>query len=518
METHTIRINRHQNIIMKRIAPIISLPIAYFFILLFCYAGMSKVLDFENFQVQIAQSPLLTAFAGPVSYSVIISEFIIVFLLLVPRLRLMGLYASLGIMTAFSVYIYLILNYSDSVPCSCGGILEKMGWTEHLIFNMACMVLAIIAIITHTGRRDTRQSAYLKTAAVIFFSGLIVILMFISSENSIRKENNFTRRFLMHPIIEDKVLELDNEHYYFAGNNDEYVFLGNKSTPLILTSVGRNFTALKPVRIYPDQTNFTYTNLQFKVTGSHYFLYDGSVPILYKGKTTDSIARTISYNDAYFNQLAVIDSSRFAVRIRSSETGEYELGMLAINEQPKFKRLDNLLEKQIDGIFDVDGQLMADAKSKNILYMYAYRNQFLVMDDLLHIKSRLKTIDTISRAKVEPVTLSNGDTKLKSRPLQVNSGLTANGPLLFNQSHLVGRYESKERWRNATVVDIYRTDKQQYLGSFYIDHADQKPVTQMLVTDHYLYAVAGRKLIRYRYRTSNVKYFTTGEAENLIQE
>lgn len=39
--------------------------------LLFMYAAMSKMLDFENFQVQLAQSPLLSAYAGFVSYAVI---------------------------------------------------------------------------------------------------------------------------------------------------------------------------------------------------------------------------------------------------------------------------------------------------------------------------------------------------------------------------------------------------------------------------------------------------------------
>ncbi|NML70773.1 tellurium resistance protein TerC [Chryseobacterium sp. RP-3-3] len=503
---------------MKKTAHIITMLIAYFFVLLFCYAGMSKALDFENFQIQIAQSPLLTAFAGFTSYSVIIVELIIVFLLLIPRLRLIGLYASLGLMTAFTIYIYLILNYSDFVPCSCGGVLEKMDWNEHLLFNIACVVLALSAIVINRNKQYSLYKVYFKIITTIVISGLTVIFLFINSENNIKKENGFTRRFLPHPIIEDKVLELDNEHYYFAGNNDEQIFLGNKSTPLILTSVGHTFTVLKSMRIYPDQTDFTYTNLQFKVAGFNYYLYDGSVPIIYKGKTTDSLARTVSHNDIYFNQLAVVDSAHFAVRIRSSETSEYELGMLSINEQPKFRLLATLLEKQIDGVFDADGQLLTNAKSKNILYMYAYRNQFLIMNNQLQLKRRLKTIDTISKAQIQPVKLSDGNRKLRSPPLKVNSGLTANGTLLFNQSHLMGKHEPRERWRNATVIDIYRTDKQEYMGSFYIDHIDRQPVSQIMVTDQYLYAIIGRRLIRYQYRTSNVKYFTTGEAENLIQE
>ena len=133
---------------MKTLTKIIPLAVSLFFIILFIYAAASKMLDFENFQVQLAQSPLLSAYAGFISFGVVILELVIVGLLCFNFTRLWGLYASFAIMVAFTVYIFLILNYSDFVPCSCGGILEKMGWTEHLIFNIACVVTAGLAIIT----------------------------------------------------------------------------------------------------------------------------------------------------------------------------------------------------------------------------------------------------------------------------------------------------------------------------------------------------------------------------------
>ena len=51
---------------MKLSAPIkngIIEIICLLYILLFVYAAVSKLLDFENFQVQLGQSPLLSAFA-----------------------------------------------------------------------------------------------------------------------------------------------------------------------------------------------------------------------------------------------------------------------------------------------------------------------------------------------------------------------------------------------------------------------------------------------------------------------
>ncbi len=45
---------------MKKIANYLPITVAYFYILLYCYAAISKILDFENFQIQLAQSPLIS--------------------------------------------------------------------------------------------------------------------------------------------------------------------------------------------------------------------------------------------------------------------------------------------------------------------------------------------------------------------------------------------------------------------------------------------------------------------------
>lgn len=132
----------------------IPAAVSYLYILLFVYAAVSKLLDFENFQAQIGQSPLLSIFAAYASTGVLLLEFLIAIMLAVPRLRIAGLYMAFTLMVMFTAYIYLILNYSSFVPCSCGGILEKLGWKEHLIFNILFTVLAATAILLSNEKKD----------------------------------------------------------------------------------------------------------------------------------------------------------------------------------------------------------------------------------------------------------------------------------------------------------------------------------------------------------------------------
>lgn len=116
------------------------------YIVLFAYAAFSKLAAYETFTIQLGQSPLLSSFAGWVAWLIPGIEILIAVLLIFIRTRFVALVSAFGLMTMFSVYIYIILNYSEFIPCSCGGILEKMNWNQHLIFNVLFCVLAAIAI------------------------------------------------------------------------------------------------------------------------------------------------------------------------------------------------------------------------------------------------------------------------------------------------------------------------------------------------------------------------------------
>ncbi|WP_127025079.1 MauE/DoxX family redox-associated membrane protein [Flagellimonas beolgyonensis] len=115
--------------------------------LLFLYAATSKLWDFQQFKIQLGQSPILTAYADWVAWLVLIMEYTIAFLLFIDAFRLKALYAALGLMSMFTTYIILVLHFSDYIPCSCGGVLENLGWTEHIIFNAFFIVLLTVAIL-----------------------------------------------------------------------------------------------------------------------------------------------------------------------------------------------------------------------------------------------------------------------------------------------------------------------------------------------------------------------------------
>jgi hypothetical protein len=97
--------------------------------------------------VQIAKSPLITGHESWIAWSVPTVEIVVAFLLFVPRVQLFALYGAFSIMFIFSIYIAFMLLFTPDLPCSCGGILNSMGWSEHLIFNIAFTLLAVLGIV-----------------------------------------------------------------------------------------------------------------------------------------------------------------------------------------------------------------------------------------------------------------------------------------------------------------------------------------------------------------------------------
>ncbi len=120
--------------------------IVFLYNLLFVYAAVSKLIGYERFIAQLKQSPLLYAYAETIVWVIPGLELGITLMFVFQRTRALGLYFATGLMVGFTAYILAILYLSPVVPCSCGGVLEVMGWKAHLGFNLGFVALGFIGI------------------------------------------------------------------------------------------------------------------------------------------------------------------------------------------------------------------------------------------------------------------------------------------------------------------------------------------------------------------------------------
>jgi len=109
--------------------------------LLFVYTSASKFLDYDKFvfQMRLAPVPLMKILAPALGWLVPAVEFILAVALAVgmfiPAIKIKALQASIFLLVAFEIYIAIMLLSGSHLPCTCGGIISKMGWKQHLLFN-----------------------------------------------------------------------------------------------------------------------------------------------------------------------------------------------------------------------------------------------------------------------------------------------------------------------------------------------------------------------------------------------
>lgn len=128
--------------------------IAGIFMLLFIYTASSKLFEYHHTELQMSKSPIITEYAHILVWIIPSLEIIVSILIVIPKTLMLGLYCTFGLMSAFTAYIYAILNYSDNIPCSCGGIISSLSWNQHLILNLILIFLDLIAILIQPARNE----------------------------------------------------------------------------------------------------------------------------------------------------------------------------------------------------------------------------------------------------------------------------------------------------------------------------------------------------------------------------
>ncbi len=133
-------------------------------IMLFLYASASKFLDFDRHVHDMSNQPLPHFMRPFLIWGVPFLEITISIALIFERSRLAGFYASFILMGLFTVYTSMVLfHFFRYVPCSCGGVIRKLNWSQHMVFNLFFVGLALTGIILQRKRSKSISYSSLKT-------------------------------------------------------------------------------------------------------------------------------------------------------------------------------------------------------------------------------------------------------------------------------------------------------------------------------------------------------------------
>ena len=147
---------------MKRKETFIQI-ISLLFILLWSYAAFSKLVVLEKSRSEMMNQIFPIWMAEKMYWLIPSIELGICTMLIFTKTRLSGLYASLLLMSTFSLYIGITMTGAfGRIPCSCGGILSNLSYGTHLIFNLFFVVLALVAIFLYKSSQLNFNFFYVK--------------------------------------------------------------------------------------------------------------------------------------------------------------------------------------------------------------------------------------------------------------------------------------------------------------------------------------------------------------------
>lgn len=334
---------------------------------------------------------------------------------------------------------------------------------------------------------------------------MIVIVLFLASNKLSSQAGSFLRKFPPMPIKEKFTLDLGFNSYYVAGGTGHFAYLANYTNPLHLIVLNTITADTQHVKLNIDDIrNHKFWAIRINVDSPNFYLRDGAVPIIYKGNVNTWRAFRWPYDSSYFIDLAPLNDNSFAIKAISSRSKEYSLGKI-MSDTPHIKLQPNLLVKQIDGMFCVDGMMHFDKELNYMVYVYFYRNQFIVSDTNLNLVYRGRTIDTISRAQIKVAHISSNSSRtMAAPPLTVNRHSCVSGDFLFVNSNLISGNESKKAFDNASVIDVYNLKNDKYKLSFYIHDFRKNKMKGFRVFNDKLIAILGQHLWVYNL---NSEYF-----------
>jgi hypothetical protein len=118
-------------------------------IALFTYTAISKTIDYILFYQQLSNIPAMRPFAGFVVVFIPLIEITTAILLLFPKTEIIGWWLSAILFSVFIIYILAMMILVPKLPCSCGGIIEGLSWTNHLIINIILAFFSWRKIFIH---------------------------------------------------------------------------------------------------------------------------------------------------------------------------------------------------------------------------------------------------------------------------------------------------------------------------------------------------------------------------------
>jgi len=366
------------------------------------------------------------------------------------------------------------------------------------------------------------KKSIITVSIITAFCFAFVLALYAISEKPFKYRHNFQRTFAAQQPLIENVLLLKNGLYYVAGFTDHEIYFGNRADTLEVLITDKTLKNSRTVHINLEQFKISkpidttqQVNLDLpihhqlqnlKLVGSHleidspyFYIKSGSTPIILRGTTNTWQAGHYLDSIPYFTSASKLNENISALLTIGTTGGSdsvrnlickvSKLGVVAVKP--------HIFEGQEDNFFSTMGSLRYSKTLNNLVYIYSYRNQYLLIDTLLNVIGKGNTIDPVAIADINPIKLDEWASTLASPGSVVNSEAQVYKNLLFIKSNLKASNESILSFDNASVIDVYDIEKKKYVFSFHIPDYESIKMTTFKVSDQHVIALHEQYAVSY---------------------
>jgi hypothetical protein len=328
---------------------------------------------------------------------------------------------------------------------------------------------------------------------------LIVIVLYWISGTPNTHKNGFNRHIENNFITTYHFLDIGVPHYRIAGASKKQIFLTNSNNPLEIKAVDYDLNNLHSTEWFFNLPFFP-ANRVFSIDSPRADIFDRHSGKIHSYRIELNQPTKISEDSIHGRQFDAglrISESKIIVRTINLPMHQHTLTKI---EMPGLTATENnsVIEKQVDGYLCTDGILLYDKTTARLIYIYLYRNQFLILDSNLHLIKRARTIDTVAHSEIKIHTFkSNAVVTFETPPLTVNKKACVWRGHLYIQSGLLADNENRKTFSNNSITDVYDLKNGRYEFSFYIPHFTKYKLDEFQVYDHLLIAIQGKFIVSY---------------------
>lgn len=472
--------------------------IAAFFTLLFMYAALSKLEAYDVFRVQLSKSPFITRYATLTAWSLPLGEILTALALLVPYTRLLGLFSSLFLMSMFTAYIFAMTHFSYFVPCSCGGLLSRMSWEEHLYFNIACVLLAVAGIFVG---KPGKRAPLLVLSSIAAPVGLIYILYSFTYQPN-KEDNGFKRNFSRLAVIPMDTLPAKLTYGLLCGVTPHNLYVELVRPKNRVLQLGWD---LKNARYYSfglPADEKIWSRLSFQIDSPRVNIFAGNGPDVFKGDL-DSAGHVLEHHYPYplfMRGFAFADGEYlFRAFDNPGTCAQMPFVLWDPEDNRQIRKINPFTSSNNMGL-ESDGLMGFDTLTGQIAFVQFYKNGILTMDSDFHLGPFIKTIDTVLHGRTSAGSYrEDGDLRFANNTPQffVNLNADMHDGMVYINSLLRADNENKDGFDAYSDIDAYSLKTHQYQYSIKVPRLNNRKIMSFRILDDKLAACYPDGIVTY---------------------